>query len=293
MKNVRYFFDVMAWTVALVICLGASVPAMAQKPKWVDNTPQPGNETYKFVEIVSFGNSMEEARKDALNTLAQDQQLAAAAKVSVETGMLTRLEQTRKDGKLQENSYDQMDVKVLIAGEEYRLQAQRVDEYVAQSREHRIQLHTLYMVALADSVNFDTPMLTTHYGALPVAMSVIPGWGQWYKGSKVKGISLFAAEALCVGGIIVCENQRSTYMKKAVEHPREALEYGNRADNWAIGRNICIGVAAGVWVYNLIDAAVSKGARRVVLKNHPDVRMTMHPFVIPDGGAGVSLAFRF
>lgn len=270
-----------------------AINLLAQKPKWVGNTPQAGNATYKFVEIISYGTSIEAARQGALNTLAHDQQLNNAVRVNIETGMLTHIDQRVVKGELQDNSYEQMDVKVQIAGEEYQLQALRVDEYLAKADKGNLELHTLYMVALTDRPQFDTPTLSTRYGAAPVAMSIIPGVGQWYKGSKVKGVSIFAAEALSVGAIILCENQRASYVKKATENPRQAKEYGNMADNWATGRNISIGIAAGVWVYNIIDAAVSRGARRVILKNRPTTHMTLAPFVVPKSGAGVSLTYNF
>lgn len=276
----------------LLLCCCCAITLLAQKPKWVGNTPEAGNATYKFVEIVSYGASVEAARLNALNTLAHDQQLNNAVRVNIETGMLTHTEQSTQQGQLQDNSYEQMDVKVQIAGEEYRLQALRVDEYHAGDKEN-VELHTLYMVALTDKPQFDTPILSTRYGAAPVAMSIIPGLGQWYKGGKAKGISLFAAEALSVGALILCENQRASYIRKAAENPRQNVEYCNMADNWATGRNICIGVAAGIWIYNIVDAAVSKGARRVTLKKNTTSRMAVVPFVAPGSSAGVSLAFQF
>ena len=50
------------------------------------------------------------------------------------------------------------------------------------------------------------------------------------------------------------------------EQPKYAAEYNSLADTWETGRNICIGAAAAIYVYNLIDAFTAKGARRVVVK---------------------------
>lgn len=272
-------------------CVVAAVSA--QKPKWVDNTPKELNQTYKFIEIISAGSDLSSARVDALHLLAQNQQLTKAVSVSVETGMLTHVEQTTENGKMNETITDNMDISVSVSGQEYKLQANKVDEYVEHGKRYgQLRLHTLFMVALCDNPQFDRTYLSTHYGAAPVLMSVIPGVGQWYKGSKVKGICLFAAEAAAVTGIIVCDNQRASYVKKMKEQPKFAQSYNNKADNWETSRNVCIGVAAGVWIYNLIDAAVAKGARRVVVKRADDGGLSLKPFAIPEA-AGISLAYKF
>ena len=46
-------------------------------------------------------------------------------------------------------------------------------------------------------------------------------------------------------------------------------------------------------VYNIVDAIVAKGARRVVVKRADGGGLSMAPFAMPDGGAGVSFAYRF
>lgn len=266
--------------------------AFAQKPKWVGNTPQELNRTYKFVEIVSYGNGMDAARMDAVHLLALDQRITTAMKVSVETGMLTQVDQTTKDGEMQENINEKVEVSVRIGNQDYTVHAVRVDEYVAGISYGRMELHTLYMVALCNDPVFDRTYLTTSYGIAPVVMSVIPGLGQWYKGSRVKGALFFSAAAASAAGVIICENQRSTYKKKIKEQPKFAKEFSEKADNWEIGRNVAIGVAAGFWVYNLVDAAVAKGARRVQVRRAGKPDISLVPFA-GSGCAGMALAFRF
>ncbi len=148
------------------------------------------------------------------------------------------------------------------------------------------------MVALCENPVFDRSYLTTSYGAKPVVMSIIPGWGQWYKGSKAKAISLFASEALAVAGIIFCDNERASNVKMAKEQPKFASHYSNKADNWETGRNVCIGVAAGIWIYNIIDAAVAKGARRVIVNRADGSSLSVRPMATL-GGAGVSVTYNF
>lgn len=277
----------------LFIWACASTDCYAQKPKWIDNTPHELNHTYKFVEVVSTGSTIELARHNAKEMLEDDTQLQEGIRVYRRTKDNTTIDKSRVNGgKLQETKQQHIEIETTVDGEQYHLQAVKVDEYPTTSG-GIVTLHTLYMVALCDEPVFDRTYLTTSYGVTPVAMSIVPGLGQWYKGSKVKGASLFAAEAVAAAGIIVCDNQKASYIKKAKEQPKFIKEYSSKADTWETGRNICIGVAAGIWVYNIVDAIVAKGARRVVVRRADGSGLSMAPFATPDGGAGVSFAFRF
>lgn len=279
--------------ICLFIWACASTYCYAQKPKWVGNTPQELNHTYKFVEVVSTGSTIESARENAKEMLEDDTQLQEGIRIYRKTKDNTTIDKIRVNGgNLQETKKQHIEIETTVDGEQYQLQAVKVDEYPTTSN-GIITMHTLYMVALCEDPVFDRTYLTTSYGSTPIAMSIIPGLGQWYKGSKMKGIAMFAAEAAAVTSIIVCDNQRASYVKKAKEQPKFLKEYSSKADNWETGRNICIGVAAGIWVYNIVDAAVAKGARRVVVKRADGSGLSMAPFAIPDGGAGVSLAYRF
>lgn len=264
----------------------------AQKPQWVGNTPSELNPTYKFVEIVSYGSTLETARATAKEQLTDDEQLQEGVRVYRKTNHKTTIDKQRTNGgALQETKRDHITVDMTIDGEKYDLQAIRVDEY-ADFHSSGVTLHTLYMVAVCDNPVFDRTSLTTRYGAKPVFMSIIPGLGQWYKGSRVKGSCMFAAEAAAVAGILVCENQRTENTKKMREQPKFTAHYSDKADQWERGRNICIGVAAGVWVYNIVDAIAAKGARRVVVRRADGGGMALQPFATPDA-AGVSLAYSF
>lgn len=46
---------------------------------------------------------------------------------------------------------------------------------------------------------------------------IVPGWGQMYKGSTVKGLCILGGEVALAAGIIVSENLRSSYVKKMHE----------------------------------------------------------------------------
>lgn len=262
-------------------------------PKWVGNTPHALNDTYMFVEVVSYGSSIGAARMNALHELALNKQLEEAVTVSVETGLLSHSELTfDKKGNEKEDIKETFDMKIEVKNQKYQVQAKKVDEYSTKGHDGEIKLYTLYMVALSDKPVYDTTYLTDKYGAAPAFMSLIPGVGQWYKGSKVKGSIMLAGAVASVAGIIVCEDQRATYIKKMKEQPKFAKEYNSKATNYETGRNICIGAAGAVWIWSIVDAAVTKGARRVVVEGRKGSYITAVPMVSFDS-AGITLAMTF
>ena len=280
--------------IVLLCCLSlSSLSSFSLTPKWVGNTPHALNDTYMFVEVVSYGSSIGVARMNALHELALNKQLEEAATVSVESGMLAHSESyVDNKGNEKDVTKETFDVKVEIKNQKYQVQAKKVDEYSTKGHNGEVKLYTLYMVALSDKPIYDTTYLTDRYGATPAFMSLIPGMGQWYKGSKVKGSVMLAGAVASVAGIIVCEDQRATYIKKMKEQPKFAKEYNSRASNYETGRNICIGAAAAVWVWSIVDAAVAKGARKVVVEGRKGSYITAVPMVTFES-AGLTLAMTF
>ena len=67
-------------TMALVV-MAISTSAFSQIPKWVKNTPQELNYTYKFVEIVSYGSDYDGARANSLENLAGDRLLTEGVQI--------------------------------------------------------------------------------------------------------------------------------------------------------------------------------------------------------------------
>ncbi len=281
----------------LVYVLFTFIWTSAQKPKWVNNTPLELNKTYKFIEIISTGNDLNSARIDALRLLAQDRQLTNAINVNVESGKLTHVDQTTVNGNFNEVIKEQIDINVKISGENYQVQGQKIDEFAEKASNGQIKLHTLFMVAICNNPVFDNVYLTDKYGFTPAIFSLIPGAGQMYKGSYLKGGCILGSEILCAAGIILCESQRVDYKNKVKEQPRFAKTYNTKANNWAIGRNLCIGMAGAIYIYNLIDAAISSGARRIKIKQSGKADFTYKPCILLDASnqinLGLSLSYNF
>lgn len=101
------------------------------------------------------------------------------------------------------------------------------------------------------------------YGFDPVWRSaVVPGLGQVYKKQKGKGFAILTTEAVLIAGFFVADNISYNYFEKAKTHRDTDIrrEYLQDSDNWESARNAIGAVAAGVYIYNIIDAIAARNA---------------------------------
>jgi len=126
----------------------------------------------------------------------------------------------------------------------------------------------------------------------PVGYAFIPGMAQISRGNKGWGAFFIASEATLIGGIVACETLRASYKSKinSTKNPAEIRKYRNTMSNLALARNICIGGAAAVYVWNVIDGLVVKGCPQIRLA---DASLRITPYTSPDFTSGVYLSLNF
>lgn len=256
--------------IAMMFCTVASASDKSDKikPRWVSTSiPESKSNTYIFERAYAEGGTLDEARLKALQNLSM------------------RLE---KEHNLHLNSNDLNSKEV----------CRTVDEYWVR-KDGVVKIYVLYTIPkymlpgytgkLGNSYD-DEIKVTTNYGARGF-LSIVPGVGQMYKGSTGKGVFFLSVEIASAVGIVLCENNRATYVNKSIEQPKFKKEYIERANNWETGRNIAIGVAGAVYVWNLIDAFVAKGGKRIVVKKN-SANLSVSP-VATSNGAGVGVKLNF
>lgn len=247
------------------------------RPQWMTKQlPNPKSAGYIFVKAEGSGSSLEAARQACLvelaNYLETERGLVINSHLQQQSSMTTTQNYNERSGKEAEMAYDftqtdKFNMEVIEKGRKINMVCRTIDEYWVKNG-GVYMVTTLYTVADQNTYGgsyYDDISTTTKYGAAGLA-SIIPGAGQFLKGDVAKGVSFLVADVACVAGIILCESTRAAYAAKVQQQPQYALQYSTRANNWATGRNICLGVTAGIWVWNIIDAFAAKGARRVVVK---------------------------
>ena len=268
------------------------------KPEWIKNQPRPLNDSYYFKVVeVDNGENLTSSRK------ISQKELTGSIKREFNVKVVEGLETTSTTNfNNSDSKYSGREVYTLKidSDDDVNVYYERIAEYyeTLNINGHKtLKLYTLYAVSHSTNVIcFDNFNLTSRYGASGLWRSIIPGWGQFHKGSKTKGgIFLGGTVALAVG-IILTESQRADYMSKIyqtqnLEHIRT---YKTKADNMATARNICIGGAAALYVYNLVDAIVASGAERVVVRKNNTFkeRVAIAP-IFSNEINGIHLSYKF
>lgn len=281
------------FTLFLILAILPFSTAMGKngdKPQWVTKGPsyleqKRTNSSYHFVYISSIGNNLQELRSRRVTVLSE--RLTNSSQIE----RVQNQEATNVQGGVSYSTVTYTD-KATNKQVTKRFYHKTVDEYWEWIN-GSCTLHTLFAVSEGDvEPRFDNFSSTTSYGASPAFMSIIPGVGQFYKGSTLKGICMLGGVAVCGLGALFCENERSDYKNKMKEQPQFAQTYNTKANNYETARNICIGAAAAVWIYNIIDAAAAKGARKIVVKPNYGSYLSIHP-VATHNSAAVTLTYNF
>ncbi|MDR1221358.1 MAG: hypothetical protein LBL07_00575 [Tannerella sp.] len=266
------------------------------KPRWLSVLPSPGNDTYYFTKVYTdHGSDLESSRELAVHELIKTVERTELVKVRDSVSLTS---EKHSDGYgVRGQSRTVYSLEIVTEGEPVYINYIKVDEYwedVYKNGRHQFRFHTLYAVAKKGRrAMFDVFGFTNKYGLRGFSRSaILPGWGQIHKGSSAKGICLIAGEALCAGGIIVCENLRADYTAKIrqTHDIHKITDYSDYLNNFETARNVCIGAAAAIYVYNLIDAIAAPGARRIIRVK--STNYTFMPVATPDY-AGLQLAIRF
>ncbi len=261
------------------------------KPDWlVHGPPVPVSTGIEYKIVSSQGNDLEKARDGCTARLTD--MLATEQEVTVKGVVTTVSKSTKDESGRKETIGNEYTYTYEIEGKSYHVHFKKVDEYW-EMKYGLYHCHVLYAVAREPDmpVQFDDVTFSYRYGVRGLCRSlVVPGWGQMYKGSTVKGILILGGEAALAGGIIACENLNRSYLKKIKEthNTKHIQTYADKADNYENIRNVCIGAAAALYIYNLVDAMTLPGRKQTMVNSN----VAFVPFISPSY-TGIALTFKF
>lgn len=286
----------------LSCCFFAAAQKSANiKPKWLGNTPGSPETEYYFVEVHSDAySSLTAARIAIKQEIASNVERVDQVSVSeVIEGHSNQYYDT--NGEITSTAIDTYSLLLNVDGVARPIKSRRIDEYweiVDRGGNKNLVYYALFAVERKDAIaDFSTISSVSSYGAHGLWRSaIVPGWGQFYKGSNIKGGLILGGTVAFVGGIIYTESMRQDYMNKInkTHNTNNMRAYKTRADNFAMGRNICIGGLAALYVYNIIDAIVAPGARHIVVrKNANGSGYAVVPTIGFDRSAGIAALITF
>lgn len=266
MRNLHIIIVILAAFLCSQNSLSAGPKSDKCVPKWVShNLPEPRSGSYIFVRAHGTASTLEGAKQLAFVSMAQRLEIERGLTVNTNVRTSERFHQSQKDTGTE---YEQeITLEVSEDGHKLEIVCREIDDYWVKVN-GKYEVDVLYTVkdkrARGGSYDDNIKVTAKYPGA--GFLSIVPSVGQFYKGSTVKGAVILGAEVAAIGAVVLCENTRSTYRAKMYEQPKYMKEYKARADNWETGRNVCIGAAAAIYVYNLIDAFAAPGAKHIVIK---------------------------
>jgi hypothetical protein len=227
------------------------------RPPWMrGDMPEKSNSSYYFKVASGMGNTLHEARNNAI--------LSLVGELSRAKGITVRGSDVLQSIAVQEKEYSEQTLHkstYVFETESFKTAFEIVDEYVEGQT-----CWALFEVAYDPShVLFDRVEFTTDYKGAALWRSIfVPGWGQMYKRSTGKGIAILSAEIAGIAGFFVCDNLSNSYYNKAIVERNTGVreQYQDLSSTYRNIRNGFIIAASAVYVYNIVDAISAKGAKR-------------------------------
>lgn len=262
------------------------------KPQWMRKLPKPLNSTYQFQTFHIDERSIYSAMKQLPDVAAF--YMEREYNISGVTVQTFELRDEYSNGRNDNYQLQKINDTVYTESGEVNVRLAVIDEYLADDG-----VYFLCTVPDPNSpkVIYDDFELTTQYGARGLWRSaIVPGWGQFHKGSYVKGGLILGGTAVLIGGIVATETVRTDYARRIGETHNADYKrlYAKRADQFSTARNICIGALGALYVYNLIDAIAAPGARRVVVKERKTSGSSWYSYhFTPASPDGMSIGMAF
>lgn len=285
----------------ILVCSAANAADKSDgiKPRWIHSLPKPSNSTFIYTTETSIAPNLSEARKECFSSLLQNAGFEKGVSVQSNYNSHESEHSVVVNGKSNDVTESHFTATSTIKGKEVALQGIKIDEYWERRADGKVYLTTLFARSQVDAKpRFDDVTLTTKYGLRGFWRSaIVPGWGQLYKGSTLKGSLILGGTAVLIGATIYTDCVRADYSRKINKtHIAENKRtYATRRDNFTTGRNICIGALGALYVYNIIDAIVAPGARRIVTnsKSNKNYSYNIGPTLLEDCSPGLAMQITF
>lgn len=279
-------------SLVLFIVVSVSVQGlMAQStPRWVEKgvkelNNKRTNDSYEFWIYHNHGQDISEIEKEAQNSLEQyvnEHYFADSIKIK------TIGEQPFKTFEVSYTTH---------VGKRATVIAELIDTYSQfDDFEYNVfeyEYYQLYAISKPGlTPRFDDFTLTKKYNASAVVKSIIPGLGQLYKGQKTKGYVIMGGEVFLLGAGAIFNYKANDARKMRYKEPEFASSWRSKQHGWMNFRLGAFSSAAVLYVANLIDAAISKGATQVVVSRPSSYSLSLQPYASVDGmGMSVYVTF--
>ena len=276
MKSVRTAFrmlinglTMLALATQLVLAQKVIDRSSAEPPPWMTEPPIGTYFTY-YSGVGSSPNSLSDAKEQSIANVLSEiiMEGEITAKSRIET-----FHQQSQEGIISEVSREilQTGTSTTIAG------LRKDEEYWQTVKTDDGLLYQYWILMKIPKPEYTGLNLTVEqgYGFAPVWRStLVPGWGQFHKGEKKKGLRLMGSETAFVTMFLVSNHFSRDYNRKASsEQDTDRRKFYNDWSNRSYTISIISGIMAGVvYTYNIFDAVTAQGAKKYALQPEIDIK---------------------
>ncbi len=124
----------------------------------------------------------------------------------------------------------------------------------------QVEVHSSHLIAIGS----EAVVLKSSWGAAYRSM-IAPGWGQLYNEEPIKAGVFISAEIASVAAVLalhftgaaVQDDYENLTLEDFQKNPNKRQELQDKRNDLWLARDIMIGAAVGVWLINVLDAAIS------------------------------------
>ena len=228
---------------------------------WVNGELPSNKNSVNYKVVFAKGQSLSESRNVALYTLVTD--LGKDKGVKVSDKVIQNIQEeinSENPGFFKQSFTNDLEIKF----DNYNLSFSKVDEYYEVIQTASGLTYNVWQLFAIDGYpSLSKIEYTNSYGTSTTLKSaIIPGWGQFEKKNMTKGILFIAAEGAAIGTFLSANNSYNYNINRSNETQSLELkkEYKALADKALSLKNASLGLAIGVWLWNIIDASSPNGA---------------------------------
>ena len=242
----------------------------ADRPSWADGFFADLEKSY--IEVVKYSHyDLNTAKEQAMQQIIKQRSLATGSRshVTIENGNIS-----------------------VSDGHDLIVKSRVLSEYIERHESGSYPYTVYLLVQTAKNPMYEVENVKISNGDYPFSGRVfVPGWAQFYKGQNIKGTLFITGEALFVGGIIASFSLKSYYENQIgnTHNSKAKHDFSNKANACNIAGYIGVGLAVSLYLWNIIDGAVSKGKPYI---EADDRELSFVPVAAPDL-VGLAMNFRF
>ncbi|MFJ1327784.1 DUF5683 domain-containing protein [Capnocytophaga canimorsus] len=251
------FFSLILFFCLIIVNYGQTKSHHNKLP-WVNGVMPPSLANGYYKVISADATSVSEAQKVASSSLIYE--LATQQGVSISIQAINEM-----SSQITSEGYKEVDANKQITHikrDDFEANFSKIDEYY-EFNNGRYQLWSLFFIANDSKklANIPTMAYKTNNGAW--RSLIMPGWAQFYTGKTTKGIAFLAGTTTLIGAGFYFDTEYTSNIIKSKETTNLKIKktYRDQANQYQTYSYIAFGAATGLYLYNVIDAFVSKSGK--------------------------------